>query len=52
MISTFLSGHNRVEASRRLEMIEIPTIIYSDLSDDEAVLIEPRVTLSKGRLRT
>jgi len=34
-----LSGHNRVEASKRLRLVEIPAIIKLDLSDDEAALI-------------
>ena len=34
-----LSGHNRVEAAKRLELIEIPAIVKDALSDDEAALI-------------
>ena len=43
-----LSGHNRVEAAKRVGLTEVPIIIKSGLSDDKASLI---VAESKPFLR-
>jgi len=34
-----LSGHNRVEAAKQLNMTEVPAIVMDDISDDEAAFI-------------
>jgi ParB family chromosome partitioning protein len=34
-----LSGHNRVEAAKSLELTEVPAVVKEDLNDDEAALL-------------
>jgi ParB family chromosome partitioning protein len=40
-----LSGHNRVEAARSLGLADIPAVVKTDLSDDEAALIVTETNL-------
>jgi ParB family chromosome partitioning protein len=40
-----LSGHNRVEAAKIVELIEVPAIVREGLSDDEALIIVTVSTL-------